>query len=144
MRVRFLKEDGSVSELPPGAPIVEALVYLDTAAGTGERLIDVSKRTNALIDTGADHTYIDSEYAKTLGLTAIGNALSRGATSSIQSTCYLGHVFFPEAGRQFETDIIDIPLRANGRHYDVIIGRLILERASLHLDYKNQDFRLEF
>ncbi|MGE6739798.1 retropepsin-like aspartic protease [Allorhizobium pseudoryzae] len=142
--IRFQDISGRLSDDPSGAPVVEVVLRFDPLTGSGRRTIEWTKKTIALIDSGADLNAIDPSFLSETNLPALGVAHAMGATSTIKTTRHVGHLFFPEIGLQFETDFLVVPLRDNRRHYDALIGRLVLSRGALILDYIRNDFRLEF
>jgi hypothetical protein len=65
-----------------------------------------------------------------------------GTADEIEGTQHLGHLFFPEAAVQLETDIFSAPLRNSPASEHLLIGMLTIECGMLIMDFKKGIYRL--
>jgi predicted aspartyl protease len=143
VQIRFLRKDGEVYDLPPGRPVVIAALRYDPEHGTGPRNITGLKSTYALIDTGADHNYATPELIAEAGCPQIGTARLRNASGWTESTQHLAHIFLPETGNQYETDVFSSSLVDDDGHGEsLIIGVLVMKTGRLVMDFQSNIYRL--
>ncbi|MFD2641864.1 hypothetical protein [Pseudomonas japonica] len=143
VQIRFMASDGSVSDLPPGRPVVHASLRYDPDHGNGARTISGFKTLYALVDTGADHNYASPELIADIGCPQIGTTRVRTASGWVDSTQHLAHIFLPEVGQQYETDIFSSPLVDEGElGQHLIIGVLVIRMGRLVMDFQSNVYRL--
>lgn len=97
----------------------------------------------ALVDTGADLNAGSLKLINAAGAPRTHDVTISGATSGMASTRHVCHLLFTDAALQITTDIDAVPLRENGRCYDLIIGRLTLKLGKLVMDYPGNQFYWE-
>lgn len=142
-QIRFLRTDGHAHDLPPGRPVVVAALRYDPEHGAGPRTITGFKPTYALIDTGADNNYATPELIAQAGCPQIGTTRLRNAGGWTESTQHLAHIFLPETGNQYETDVFSSALVDEGGHGEsLIIGVLVMKTGRLVMDFQANIFRL--
>lgn len=144
-----MHDDGSVSNSPDGTPVVRAALIhepetIAQARSTG--IPQAFKRTPkivyALVDTGADYNYADSDLIAHAGCPKLGTSVLQGATSTTDTTWHSAQIWFPDIERLVDTDVFATPLSENGRKYPLVIGMLTLKTGRLVLDFPNKVFRL--
>lgn len=141
--INFARPDGEVYTKPPGRPVVVAALRYDPEHGSGPREISGYKLTYALVDTGADHNYATPALIAEAGCPQIGIAKTRTASGWIESTQHTAHIFLPEAGKQFETDVFSSPLvDEGGLGQPLIIGVLVIKTGRLVMDFQAGIYRL--
>jgi predicted aspartyl protease len=102
-----------------------------------------SQTVYGLIDTGADSVWLDNELVAFLGATAIGDEISYSANSQHTSGFYEG-LFQIEGLQPLTCRYLAVALRANRRHYDVVIGRAVLSLLRLTIDGPTGAVRLSY
>ena len=103
----------------------------------------VSEKSYALLDTGADHNYATPEVIESAKCPQIGTSKTYGATAGeVEGTKHEGHLFFPEAAIQVETDIFSAPLRNSPATEHLVIGMLTIQLGTLIMDFKKNIYRL--
>ena len=96
-----------------------------------------------LIDTGADDNFIDEEIEIPPDWQLIGTVKVEGATKIMDGRKYLGAIKIVPENIAVETYLVTVPLRKNNRKFDFIIGRSLLRKGLLHMDYRNETFYFE-
>ncbi|WP_111532928.1 hypothetical protein [Pseudomonas sp. 2848] len=143
VQIHFMSPNGDVYDRPPGRPVVKAALRYDPDHGKGPRELVGFKTTWALIDTGADHNYATPELIAEIGCPQIGTVQARSASGSFVSTQHLAHIFLPEVGSQFETDVFSSPLAdENSGGQSLIIGVLVIKTGRLVMDFQADIYRL--
>ncbi|MFG0864635.1 hypothetical protein ACSFEV_11835 [Pseudomonas fulva] len=141
--VRFMNDAGSVSDTPPGRPVVKAVLRNDPNHGKSTLPVPTnSKIVYALLDTGADNNYATPAYIAAAACPQLGTSTVHGGTSSAPSTHYLAHIFFPELQLQIETDIFSAQLGNSPATEHMVIGMLSIVCGRLVLDFKQGIYRL--
>ncbi|WP_143491528.1 MULTISPECIES: hypothetical protein [unclassified Pseudomonas] len=143
VQIRFMHSDGEVTDFPPGRPVVVAALRHDPDHGKGPREITGFRSVYALVDTGADNNYATPQLLAEAGCPQLGFTKIRSANGWTDATHHLAHVFFPEIGYQYETDIFSAPLvddPSSGQ--SLIIGVLVLKTGRLVMDFQSSIFRL--
>lgn len=141
--IKFARKDGKVYTTPPGSPVIVAALRYDPEHGGGPREITGFKRVYALVDTGADCNFATPELIAEAGCPQIATAKVRSATGWIESTRHLAHIFIPETGTQYETDVFSSPLiDEGGVGESLIIGVLVIKAGRLVMDFQSNIFRL--
>ncbi len=96
----------------------------------------------AMVDTGADYTYLDPSTIALSGLTKLRDTKVSSATNTEASAQYRGNLFFPETGASNFTEIISAPLKQQRPNIGMIIGMFTLSKYVLVMDPKNHKYRL--
>lgn len=144
LKVRFLNSDGSISDTPQEVdiiPVIEIVLAQDEGwEGTPQKVL-------ALIDTGADHLYIDKAFAEKMGFTAIGITNPSGASGAVlDANYYRLNYDVPTIGapRLYRGRFVAMPLSQNGRKYQALLGMSFLNQGRLVLDSKEGIHFFEF
>ncbi|MFV3288517.1 hypothetical protein ACNFBR_07255 [Pseudomonas sp. NY11955] len=141
--IKFARKDGNVYSNPPGRPVILASLRHDPDHGSGPRIISNYKEIYALVDTGADHNYATPELIAEIGCPQIGKTTIRSANGWSESTQHLAHIFLPEVGKQFETDVFSSSLVDDGDGgQSLIIGVLVIKTGRLVMDFQSDIYRL--
>ena len=141
--IRFMGVDGSVSDHPPGRPVVQVVLRYDPDHSNGPRAPLSYRPIYALLDTGADQNYATPDTIMTAGCPQTGASMTHGATAgATESTQHLGHLFFPEAAAQLETQIFSATLRNSPATEHLIIGMHLIECGVLIMNFKKDIYRL--
>lgn len=140
--IKFARKDGKVYTTPPGSPVIVAALRHDPEHGGGPKVIRGFKPIYALLDTGADFNFATPQLIAEAGCPQIDTARVRSASGWIESTKHLAHVFLPETGNQYETDVFSSPLvDEDGKGESLILGILVIKSGRLVMDYKSNIFR---
>lgn len=142
VQVKFMDDDGVISERRPGRPVVKVVLRYDPNHHSGPFAPQNFVARYALLDTGADNNYGTEETIGNAQCPQIGTSVTHGSTSSIESTHHRCHLYFPEAAVQIETDIFSAPLRNSPATEHLIIGMLAIECGVLIMDFKRDIYRL--
>lgn len=97
------------------------------------------ERTTALLDSAAELTIIDDDFAVRLGLNANGSATAHGSGAEPMEARFADHVAIRAAGISFEArvgilDLGEVSQRLLGRPVDMLLGRDLFDHARLHID----------
>ena len=99
----------------------------------------------ALIDTGADHVYLDPAVIDRLIMATIRfGDVSAANNTTRNNRVVRAHLAFPEAEVKFALDGYEVGLHSTGREYGLLLGRSFLALGILHLDYIAGDHWFEF
>ena len=91
---------------------------------------------NGLVDTGADNTCISSTAAQSIKLSPVSKTAVHGATGSSQMNQYRIDFILEFGNQQIAMpNLIAIEYSAHSNHYDVLIGRDIICRGVLTMDF---------
>ncbi len=143
VQIRFLRKDGKAYDLPPGRPVIVAALRYDPEHGSGPREITGFTPTYALIDTGADNNYATPKLIAEAGCPQIGTAQIRNAGGWAESAQHLAHIFLPETGSQYETDVFSSSLAdEESTGESLIIGVLVIKTGRLVMDFHSNIYRL--
>lgn len=100
----------------------------------------------ALIDTGADHIYIDEQFALACNLKEIDRTIAIGAHASHEAPTFFGRIRIAEMNIEKDLRMIGMNLRAPGHDAQtVIVGRYFLNTFDIVFTYNARDgsFSLE-
>lgn len=142
VQVKFMDDNGVVSNRRPGRPVVEVVLRYDPNHQNGPFAPTTYVARYALLDTGADNNYGTEETIAEAHCPQIGTSTTHGSTSSVDSTHHRCHLYFPEAAVQLETDIFSAPLRNSPATEHLIVGMLTIECGILIMDFKRDIYRL--
>lgn len=97
------------------------------------------ERTVALLDSGAEMTVLDDDFARRLGLATEGNAVGRGTGAQTVEATFAEHLRVEAAGVSLEQraaviDLGEVSQRLVGRNVELILGREIFDNARLRID----------
>lgn len=137
--IRFLTAHGTLEHRPTSArdvPVVEcALPHTVADGGSVIRWDGPAWRQGwAMVDTGADHCYIDDGLISKLGVAPKSPATIFGATATINGGVYSQPLFLIASRTICNMGILNAPLRANGRKFDIVIGRSLINQGHLLMD----------
>ncbi len=143
VRVRFLNDDGSLSELPLELdlkPVIEIEIDHSTLG------VPTISKALALIDTGADHRVIDSGFAERLELIPAGSTVTSGISGFAEVMHYRINFRIATNGgvKSLEGAFVAPSLAATGRKYQAILGMSFLQKGRLIMDAKTHDYFFEF
>ncbi|HEL4101472.1 TPA: hypothetical protein UM352_000794 [Stenotrophomonas maltophilia] len=144
--IRFVDQAGNpaapdASNPSFAIPVMDVVFRYDPSEALPLQAHEVS--VIALVDTGADLNAGTQKLINAAGAPHTHDVTVLGATSGVASTRHACHLLFTDAALQIGTDIDTVPLRENGRCYDLIIGRLTLRLGKLVMDYPGNDFYWE-
>ena len=141
--IRFMDSEGNVHDRPPGHPVVEVVLRYDPEHHTNLRAPATFNTIFALVDTGADQNHAPPDVIASMGWPQNATTMTHGATSAeIEGTRHLGHLFFPEAAVQVETDIFSAPLRNSPATQHFLIGMSTIQCGVLIMDFEKDVYRL--
>lgn len=140
--IRFMNDKGDVSDDPIGRPVVKVFLRFDPDHVKGPIAPSSYDPVYALLDTGADDNYGTAEAITSAGCPQIGTREVYGGTSSVTGSHHSGHLFFPEATTQIETDIFSAPLRNSSATENLVIGMSVIRIGRLVMDFKKGIYRL--
>jgi predicted aspartyl protease len=95
--------------------------------------------TTGLLDTAAEMTLLDDDFAARLGLVASGSATAHGSGAQAMEARFAEHVLLRAAGTSTDQqvailDLDEVGQRLVGRRIDLLIGRDFFDRARLRID----------
>lgn len=125
-------------------------VHADSLRVSGDRLfvaVEINGLTvDALLDSAAEMTIVDTTFAERLRLSPVGNETARG-TGGTTTARFAEHVDIRCAGVRLEDrtvaiiDLSDISRRLVGTPVELIIGRDLFDSARFFLDIEKRVFR---
>ena len=97
------------------------------------------QRAQALLDSAAEMTVIDDDFAARVGLSASGSAIAHGSGAKTLEAYFADRVAIQAAGVGFEArvgilDLGEVSQRLLGRPVDMLLGRDLFENARLLVD----------
>lgn len=97
------------------------------------------QRTTALLDSAAEMTILDDDFAARLGLVQTGGATAHGSGAETMRARFAEHVLIHSSGVSIEArvgilDLGDVSRRIVGRNVDMLLGRDLFDRARLRID----------
>ena len=148
--IHFLQEGERLTETAERHPVIPVITISIQPADPSNPFNSLpgSKRFNitALVDTGADGVYLDSDFAERNGFQSNRTATVFSASATTQEKVYPTLFELPESASHFlqTADFVASPLRKNGRKYDAILGMQLLSNGILTMDFDSKVFRFEF
>ncbi len=96
-------------------------------------------RATALLDSAAEMTIFDDDFAARLGLLQAGSATAHGSGADTMQARFAEHVLIHSSGVSMEArvgilDLGDVSRRILGRDVDMLLGRDLFDRARLRID----------
>lgn len=97
-------------------------------------------RSDALLDSGAEMTFVDTAFAQQVGLVAFGNEEVKGTGAGTEEVQFAEGVTLSTAGQTLEPqvvailDLTDISSRVVGQPVAVILGRELFDAGRYELD----------
>ncbi|ATP44436.1 hypothetical protein CR511_10390 [Pseudomonas putida] len=144
--ILFLRPDDTLSSGPKDQALVPVVRVSIRPAFlhdkfNGDPTVDAIDAL-ALIDTGADYQYMDSDFARRHGFLSDEETLVQGATNSSQQKVHPALFKLSDyAGYPTQAaDFTSAPLRENGRKYDLILGMRFLSNGTLTMDFGSMRF----
>jgi len=106
--------------------------------------MQVGKPRLAMIDTGAEGTFIDSAAAAEIGAKSTHKARVHGMNVTTQAQGTDIQILFPASNLTFRTKAVFADFRGQGNCFDLIIGRTFLQHCRLSMNGPRGLFRLEW
>lgn len=99
------------------------------------------ERATALLDSAAEMTMLDDDFADRLGLAATGGATAHGSGAQAMAARFADHVAIVAAGTTLDQrvailDLGEVSSRLLGRNVDMLLGRELFDSARLRIDYR--------
>ncbi|MBF8674808.1 retroviral-like aspartic protease [Pseudomonas fulva] len=144
MKIKFLNDDGSLTELPQELdlkPVIEIELDYITSDGLA------TSKALALIDTGADHRVIDKSFAESLVLNPAGTCTTSGVGGFVKDVHYyqINYKIKTNGGiKVLQGAFVAPSLAETGRKYQVILGMSFLQKGRLIMDAQTHDYFFEF
>lgn len=93
----------------------------------------------ALLDSAAEMTIFDDDFAASLGIAGSGSATAHGSGAAAMEARFADHVRIEAAGVSLEArvgiiDLGEVSARLIGRPVDMLLGRDLFDNARLHID----------
>ncbi|MCH5555698.1 aspartyl protease family protein [Pseudomonas syringae] len=146
VRIKFINKNGALSNTPVEVnliPVIPFSVRQQLSDGTFSNPV----AGLALVDTGADHSAIDSKFAESAGFQscALGSPLGVGGIV-YNAPCYdLRYTInTPDRPRLYDARFVGVPLRDDDQRYQVILGMSFIQRGRLIMDFEAEEFLFEF
>jgi hypothetical protein len=103
------------------------------------RVIVNGRPATALLDSAAEMTMFDDDFAAGLGLAGSGSATARGSGAAAMEARFADHVRIEAAGVSLEArvgilDLSEVSARLIGRPVDMLLGRDLFDNARLRID----------
>ena len=97
------------------------------------------QRATALLDSAAEMTIIDDDFAARLGLVPTGSATAHGSGAAAMEARFAEHVAIEAPGGSMELrvgilDLGEVSQRLLGRNVDLLLGRELFDNARLRID----------
>jgi len=98
------------------------------------------RAATALLDSAAEMTMLDDDFAAGLGLAATGGATAHGSGAEAMQARFADHVAIRAAGAALDQrvailDLGEVSSRLLGRNVDMLLGRELFDAARLRIDY---------
>lgn len=103
--------------------------------------------TQALLDSGAELSLVDTGFARQLALAAFGDAEAKGTGAGTESVQFADGVTLSAAGVTLENavvailDLTDVSARLTGTPLTLVLGRELFDAHPWHLDIEAGTFR---
>jgi len=99
------------------------------------------QRATALLDSAAEMTMLDDDFAGRLGLVATGGATAHGSGAAAMEARFADHVAIVAVGAVLDRrvailDLGEVSARLLGRDVDMLLGRDLFDAARLRIDYR--------
>jgi predicted aspartyl protease len=115
---------------------------MDLSSGSIVLKVQIAGETiDAVLDTGASHSGIDSSLAKRLGIAAAKSVSLNGFSKQVQAHQSVG-TQITVAGNEYPTSLIIADMTPMGLEQKMILGRDFLDIHIIELDFANSRFRL--
>lgn len=103
------------------------------------RVLVNGQRTIALLDSAAEMTILDDDFAARLGLVPTGGATARGSGAETMEARFADHVALEALGGSMEIrvgilDLGEVSRRLVGRNVDLLLGRELFDNGRLRID----------
>lgn len=101
----------------------------------------------ALIDTGADHFYIDKAFAERCGFLPCGTTSPSGANGKVENANWYRLDYDIRTENQMillSASFVAMPLSESGRRYQALLGMTFLKKGRLVMDFQADEYFFEF
>lgn len=150
-RILFLQSNGSLTIEPIEEiiiPVIEVSIRrCDPEDPLREPPETEFSKVIALVDTGATGIYIDEDCAIRLGLIPHPTYRStiQSATTTAEAAVYYAQIFLHNNNHQNiqATQMYPVPLRKNGRAYDLVLGMNLISNGKLIIDFRKNLYQLD-
>lgn len=115
-------------------PTIQVQIGFDSNFTSGTRPNLPDQQYNALVDTGALESCIDSSIADNLNLPVIDNRPISGVQGISNVNVYLAQIFIPALNYCINGAFSGVHLHAGGQVHSVLIGRTFLQHFEMHYD----------
>jgi membrane-associated protease RseP (regulator of RpoE activity) len=125
-----------------GVQRVVAWEAMDLSSGSIVLKVQIAGETiDAVLDTGASHSGIDSSLAKRLGIAAEKSVTLNGFSKQVRAHQSVG-TQITVAGSEYSTSLLIVDMTATGLEQKMILGRDFLDIHILELEFSNSRFRI--
>ncbi|WP_162884843.1 retropepsin-like aspartic protease [Pseudomonas syringae] len=146
----FLQPDGALASAPMNSDLIPVVrisirpAFLDDRFKSDPSMESID--AIALVDTGADHVYMDEDFAACHRFLSDSTSTVHGATgTTLQKVHPALFKLADEASHPtMAAEFTSAPLRRNGRNYDIVLGMRLLSHGVLVMDFRSGIYRFEF
>ena len=135
---------GPIEPPPPAAGVQRVVAWeaMDLSSGSIVLKVQIAGETiDAVLDTGASHSGIDSSLAKRLGIAAEKSVTLNGFSKQVRAHQSVG-TQITVAGSEYSTSLLIVDMTATGLEQKMILGRDFLDIHILELEFSNSRFRI--
>lgn len=122
---------GQPHELIRIGPQLKVQIGFDTAFEVGRDPVLPSTLHDALVDTGAFLSCIDSTVANSLQLPIVDRQMVAGVHGAHEVNIHLSQIIVPELQLILYGRFAGVHLQAGGQPYSALLGRLFLEKIKM-------------
>ena len=135
---------GLAQPLTPAAGVKRVVAWeaMDLSSGSIVLKVQIAgEAIDAVLDTGASHSGIDSSLAKRLGIATAKSVSLNGFSKQVRAHQSVG-TQITVAGSEYTTSLLVVDMSPMGLEQRMILGRDFLDRHVLELDFTNSRFRV--
>lgn len=148
VRIKFLCKDDTLSDAPKDLDIIPIIEISVLQAGIRRKShVGENRTTIALIDTGADHFYIDKSFAESSGFVASGKTSPSGASGTVEDANWYRldyQIGIEGCVKELSANFVGMPLAETGRRYQALLGMTFLKKGRLVMDFTANEYFFEF
>jgi hypothetical protein len=97
----------------------------------------------ALVDTGAQESFIDNDLAVKLQLPIVNQKIVSGSNGKHTIVSYLGHIFVPPLNFTISGEFGGVHLIAGGQRHNALLGRTFLMHFKMTYDGRTGTVEIE-